>query len=62
MPIFRDPGVFCYRGRVAVFPNNRRALLAFAHDIAMAALSLVVSLYLRLGTDIIGYQPRLTAI
>ncbi len=46
---------------MAIFPNNRRALFAFGHDIAMAALSLVVSLYLRLGTDIIGYQPRLTA-
>jgi FlaA1/EpsC-like NDP-sugar epimerase len=47
---------------VAIFPNNRRALLAFLHDIAMAALSLVVSLYLRIGTDIVGYQSRLTAI
>ncbi|MGH7030829.1 MAG: polysaccharide biosynthesis protein, partial [Stellaceae bacterium] len=47
---------------MAVFPSNRRALLAFVHDIAMAALSLVVALYLRIGTDIIGYQPRLIAV
>ncbi len=45
-----------------MFPNNRRALFAFLHDIAMAALSIVVSLYLRIGTDIVGYQPRLTAV
>ncbi|MGH7045477.1 MAG: polysaccharide biosynthesis protein [Stellaceae bacterium] len=44
-----------------ILPNNRRALFAFVHDIAMAALSLAVSLYLRLGIDLIGYQPRLTA-
>jgi FlaA1/EpsC-like NDP-sugar epimerase len=44
---------------VAVLPNNRRALFAFAHDVAMAALSLVVAQYLRLGSDIIGYQPLL---
>ncbi len=46
---------------MAILPNNRRAVFAFVHDIAMAALSLVVSLYLRLGTEIVGYQPRLTA-
>ncbi len=47
---------------VAIFPNNRRALLAFLHDVAMAALSVVVALYLRLGNEIVAYQPRLTAI
>jgi FlaA1/EpsC-like NDP-sugar epimerase len=46
---------------VAIFPNNRRALLAFAHDTAMAALSVVISLYLRLGGEIVGYKPPLTA-
>ncbi len=46
---------------MAIFPNNRRALFAFAHDVAMAALSFVASLYLRLGGDILGYEPRLTA-
>jgi len=48
------------RGTVAIFPNNRRALLAFVHDVLMAALSVVVSLYLRLGGDIVDYKPRLT--
>jgi len=48
------------RGTVAIFPNNRRALLAFVHDVLMAALSVVVSLYLRLGGDIVDYEPRLT--
>ena len=47
---------------MTIFPNNRRAVFAFVHDIAMAALSFVVSLYLRLGGEIVGYQPRLTAI
>jgi FlaA1/EpsC-like NDP-sugar epimerase len=46
---------------VGIFPNNRRAVFAFVHDAAMAALSLVVSLYLRIGSEIIGYEPRLTA-
>jgi O-antigen biosynthesis protein WbqV len=46
---------------VAIFPNNRRALLAFGHDVAMAALSVVISLYLRLGGEIVGYKPPLTA-
>jgi O-antigen biosynthesis protein WbqV len=45
---------------VAIFPNNRRAFLAFIHDVLMAALSVVVSLYLRLGGDIVDYKPRLT--
>jgi FlaA1/EpsC-like NDP-sugar epimerase len=47
---------------VAIFPNSRRALLAFLHDVAMAALSLVASLYLRIGNEIADYEPRLTAI
>ena len=47
---------------VAIFPNNRRALLAFLHDVLMAAASFVASLYLRLGGNIVDYQPRLTAI
>jgi FlaA1/EpsC-like NDP-sugar epimerase len=46
---------------VTIFPNNRRALLAFLHDVVMAALSLVASLYLRIGNDILDYEPRLTA-
>jgi FlaA1/EpsC-like NDP-sugar epimerase len=47
---------------VAIFPNNRRALLAFLHDILMAAASFVAALYLRLGGNIVDYQPRLTAM
>jgi O-antigen biosynthesis protein WbqV len=45
---------------MAIFPNNRRALLAFIHDVAMAALSLAASLYLRLGGDAVDYRPQLT--
>jgi O-antigen biosynthesis protein WbqV len=45
---------------MAIFPNNRRALLAFIHDVAMAALSLAASLYLRLGGDALDYRPQLT--
>ncbi len=47
---------------MAILPNNRRALLAFLHDVIMAALSLVAALYLRIGGDIVGYQPHLTAV
>jgi FlaA1/EpsC-like NDP-sugar epimerase len=47
---------------VTIFPNNRRALLAFLHDAAMAAVSLIVSLYLRIGNGALDYEPRLTAI
>jgi len=50
------------RGTVAIFPNNRRALLAFVHDVLMAALSLAASLYLRLGDDAFDYRPQLTAM
>jgi FlaA1/EpsC-like NDP-sugar epimerase len=45
---------------VAIFPNNRRAVLAFVHDVLMAALSVVASLYLRLGDEILDYKPPLT--
>jgi FlaA1/EpsC-like NDP-sugar epimerase len=38
---------------------SRRALLAFLHDMAMAALSLIIALYLRLGGEIWHYAPRL---
>jgi FlaA1/EpsC-like NDP-sugar epimerase len=47
---------------VTIFPENRRAALAFVHDAAMAALSFVLAMYLRLGGAIVGYQPRLTLI
>src|SRR5215468_8153110 len=45
-----------------IFPNSRRAFLAFLHDVFMAAASLVASLYLRIGGGILDYQPRLTLI
>jgi FlaA1/EpsC-like NDP-sugar epimerase len=45
---------------VTIFPNNRRAVLAFVHDVLMAALSVAASLYLRLGDDILNYKPPLT--
>jgi FlaA1/EpsC-like NDP-sugar epimerase len=47
---------------VTIFPNSRRALLAFVHDIGMAALSLVLALYLRLGDDLLGYEPHLMGV
>jgi O-antigen biosynthesis protein WbqV len=47
---------------VAIFPNNRRALLAFLHDVTIAAVSIVASLYLRLGNDVLDYEPKLTVI
>ncbi len=47
---------------MAVFPTSRRALLAFLHDMAMAALSLVVALFLRLGGGIWHYAPRLMLV
>ncbi|HXO91477.1 MAG TPA: nucleoside-diphosphate sugar epimerase/dehydratase [Stellaceae bacterium] len=46
---------------MAIFSNNRRALLAFVHDVLMAALSLAAALYLRLGDDVVDYRPQLTA-
>src|SRR5438067_2128931 len=47
---------------VKIFPNNRRALLAFLHDVTIAAVSIVASLYLRLGNGILDYEPKLTVI
>jgi O-antigen biosynthesis protein WbqV len=47
---------------VTIFPENRRAALAFVHDTVMAPLSFVLAMYLRLGGAIIGYQPRLTLV
>jgi FlaA1/EpsC-like NDP-sugar epimerase len=47
---------------VGILPNNRRAVFAFVHDATMAALSFVVSLYLRIGSEIVGYEPRLTVL
>jgi FlaA1/EpsC-like NDP-sugar epimerase len=45
-----------------VFPTSRRALLAFLHDVAMAALSLIIALALRLGGGVWNYAPRLMLV
>jgi O-antigen biosynthesis protein WbqV len=45
---------------VSLLPNSPRALLAFSHDLAMAVLSFVIALYLRLGDDFWRYEPRRT--
>ncbi|MGH7038463.1 MAG: polysaccharide biosynthesis protein [Stellaceae bacterium] len=47
---------------MTIFPSSRRALLAFLHDVAMAALSLAVALALRLGGGIWDYAPRLMLV
>jgi FlaA1/EpsC-like NDP-sugar epimerase len=47
---------------VTIFPENRRAALAFLHDTSMAAVSFAAAMYLRIGGGILDYQPRLTAI
>jgi FlaA1/EpsC-like NDP-sugar epimerase len=47
---------------VLPLPNSRRSLLAFLHDIVMAALSFCLSFYLRLGDDALRYEPRLTLL
>ena len=43
-------------------PNSRRALLTFAHDVAMAAVAFWLALYLRIGDEIFAYEPRLMLI
>jgi FlaA1/EpsC-like NDP-sugar epimerase len=48
--------------RVSLLPNSRRALLAFLHDVVMAALSFGAAFYLRLGDDVVRYEPRLTML
>ncbi|HJU19656.1 MAG TPA: nucleoside-diphosphate sugar epimerase/dehydratase, partial [Stellaceae bacterium] len=44
---------------MTAFPTSRRALSAFLHDVAMAALSLVIALALRVGGGVWSYEPRL---
>jgi FlaA1/EpsC-like NDP-sugar epimerase len=46
--------------RVLPLPTSRRSLLAFLHDVAMAALSFGLSFYLRLGDEIVRYENWLT--
>jgi FlaA1/EpsC-like NDP-sugar epimerase len=40
---------------ISLIRRLTRPTVAFAHDFVMAALSFVISLYLRVGTDIFGY-------
>ena len=47
---------------MSLLPNSRRAFFAFLHDVAMAALSFAIAFYLRLGEDILRYEPRLTLL
>jgi O-antigen biosynthesis protein WbqV len=47
---------------VSLLPDSRRALLAFLHDVIMAALSFGIAFYLRLGDEALSYEPRLTLI
>ncbi|HTZ35465.1 MAG TPA: nucleoside-diphosphate sugar epimerase/dehydratase [Stellaceae bacterium] len=47
---------------MSLLPNSRRALLAFLHDVVMAALSFALAFYLRLGEDVTRYEPQLTVL
>jgi O-antigen biosynthesis protein WbqV len=47
---------------VSLLPKSRRALLAFLHDVAMAALSFALALFLRLGEAVTQYEPRLMVL
>jgi FlaA1/EpsC-like NDP-sugar epimerase len=47
---------------VSLLPTSRRALLAFLHDVIMAALSFGIAFYLRLGDDALRYESRLTLL
>jgi FlaA1/EpsC-like NDP-sugar epimerase len=47
---------------VSLLPQSRRAVFAFLHDVAMAALSFGLALYLRLGDEMLANEPRLTIL
>ncbi len=47
---------------MSIIPKSRRAVFAFLHDVGMAAASFALALYLRLGDDIVNYEPRRTAL
>ena len=57
-----DCGQFLYTGFVPFLLDNRRAVFVYVHDIAMVALSFLISLYLRLGGEVVDYKPRLMAV
>jgi FlaA1/EpsC-like NDP-sugar epimerase len=48
--------------RVSIFPQSRRASLAFVHDVVMAAVSFALALYLRVGADITQFDIALTIL
>ena len=62
MPHRRGLAIFSRTYRLPLLPNSHRALFAFLHDVAMAALSFALALYLRIGDDILSYEPRLTLL
>ena len=43
---------------ISIVKRLARPTVAFAHDLIMAALSLLVSFYLRVGSDLFGYPPE----
>ena len=45
------------RKNILTIDRLRRVLFSYAHDVAMSAISFIVALYLRLGSDIISW-PR----
>jgi O-antigen biosynthesis protein WbqV len=47
---------------VPILPKSSRAILAFVHDVAMAGLSFALALYLRLGTEALTREPRLSLV
>jgi FlaA1/EpsC-like NDP-sugar epimerase len=47
---------------VSILPQSRRAILAFLHDLAMAALAFALGLYLRLGDAALATEPGLTIL
>jgi FlaA1/EpsC-like NDP-sugar epimerase len=48
---------------VSILPKSRRAVFAFAHDLAMAALSFVLALYLRVGDEMMTIlEPKLIVL
>ena len=56
------PATFAPQRSVPSLPTSRRALLTFAHDVAMAGGAFAIGLFLRIGDEFFGYEPRLTLI
>jgi FlaA1/EpsC-like NDP-sugar epimerase len=47
---------------LSIFPQARRAVFAFLHDVVMAGLSFALALYLRAGGEILTKEPQLTLL